>query len=448
MTKVITYGTFDLLHHGHVRLLERARSLGDYLVVAVTTDDFDIARGKINVQQSLAERMESVRETGLADEIIVEEYEGQKIDDIQRLCIDVFAVGSDWVGQFDYLKEYCDVVYLDRTEGISSTQIRSEKKRMRLGLVGDVSFLTKYLSESEYVNGLDVSGICARHPERLQGPLRDLGVVTGSLDELLASVDAIYIASTPSEHFEQIKQALERGIHVLCESPIALDLNDFEELEAIAHKADVRLVEAIRPAYSTAFKRLCLLVKSGVIGKVTSVDATCTSLIEGIGSSPEIPAGVWGSMEEWGPIAMLPVFQMLGTDFSDLHMVSRRFETSRKLDAFTKADFVFPDAVASIIVGKGVKSEGDLVVSGTRGYAYVPAPWWRTDYFELRFENPANNRRYFYQLDGAGIRNQLASFVRMAESGTRTRYIDPETSRAIVRVMSDFVDGRNVTQIA
>lgn len=116
MTKVITYGTYDLLHYGHIRLLERAKKLGDYLIVGVTADDFDKTRGKINVQQSLMERIEAVRATGLADKIIVEEYEGQKIDDIRRYDVDIFTVGSDWIGKFDYLKEYCRVVYLERTE--------------------------------------------------------------------------------------------------------------------------------------------------------------------------------------------------------------------------------------------------------------------------------------------------------------------------------------------
>lgn len=116
MIKVITYGTYDLLHYGHIRLLERAKALGDYLIVGVTADDFDKNRGKINVQQSLSERIAAVRDTGLADEIIVEEYEGQKIDDIRRLDVDIFTVGSDWVGYFDYLKEYCKVVYLERTQ--------------------------------------------------------------------------------------------------------------------------------------------------------------------------------------------------------------------------------------------------------------------------------------------------------------------------------------------
>lgn len=91
-------------------------NVGDYLIVGVTADDFDKNRGKINVQQSLSERIAAVRDTGLADEIIVEEYEGQKIDDIRRLDVDIFTVGSDWVGYFDYLKEYCKVVYLERTQ--------------------------------------------------------------------------------------------------------------------------------------------------------------------------------------------------------------------------------------------------------------------------------------------------------------------------------------------
>ena len=141
MIKVITYGTYDLLHYGHIKLLERAKSLGDYLIVGVTADDFDKTRGKINVQQSLMERVEAVRSTGIADEIIIEEYEGQKIDDIQKYDIDIFTVGSDWRGYFDYLNEYCKVVYLPRTEGVSSSEIRAEKRSIHLGLVGNNRYL-------------------------------------------------------------------------------------------------------------------------------------------------------------------------------------------------------------------------------------------------------------------------------------------------------------------
>lgn len=156
MVKVITYGTYDMLHYGHIRLLERAKALGDYLIVGVTSDDFDKQRGKINVQQSLEERIAAVRATGLADKIIVEEYEGQKIDDIRRYDVDIFTVGSDWKGHFDYLNEFCKVVYLPRTEGVSSTEIRSEKRKVRIGLVGSAVFRTKFVNEAKFVNGVEV----------------------------------------------------------------------------------------------------------------------------------------------------------------------------------------------------------------------------------------------------------------------------------------------------
>ena len=124
MKKVITYGTYDLFHQGHYNMLKRAREYGDYLIVGVTGENYDIARGKLSVKESLAKRIENVRNTGLADQIIVEEYLGQKIDDIVKYGIDVLVIGDDWRGKFDHLSKYCELVYLDRTKGISSTQGR------------------------------------------------------------------------------------------------------------------------------------------------------------------------------------------------------------------------------------------------------------------------------------------------------------------------------------
>ena len=150
MKKVITYGTYDLLHYGHIKLLERAKALGDYLIVGVTGDDYDKTRGKINNNQSLMERIAAVENLGIADEVIVEEYEGQKIDDIKKYEIDVFTVGSDWVGKFDYLNEYCQVVYLPRTEGVSSSELRAEKNSLKIKSLCFVSkkdikkFIIKY----------------------------------------------------------------------------------------------------------------------------------------------------------------------------------------------------------------------------------------------------------------------------------------------------------------
>ena len=298
MKKVLTYGTFDLLHHGHIRLLERAKALGDYLVVGVTSDTFDRARGKLNVQQSLMERINNVKRTGLADQIIVEEYEGQKIDDIKRLGIDIFTVGSDWKGHFDYLKEYCQVVYLDRTAGISSTELRCERQEISIGLVGEASSLNKFERESHYVNGANIVGVYAQHTTQFNEAVMHLPIQAHSLDELLDHVDAVYIISNPIYHYEQIRQALSRHKHVLCESPVALSVKQMHELFQMAKDNHCVLMDALRTAHSTAFHRMLLLVKSGIIGDVVTMDAVCTSLLDIEEDKKSDTAKNWNSVTE------------------------------------------------------------------------------------------------------------------------------------------------------
>ena len=445
MIKVITYGTFDLLHYGHIRLLERAKALGDYLIVGVTADGFDQARGKINVQQSLMERIEAIKATGLADEIVIEEYEGQKIDDIRRLGVDIFTVGSDWVGHFDYLNEYCKVIYLDRTQGVSSSDLRAEKRDLRIGLIGESAILNKFASECHYVNGITITGICTQNDSDLSQALKSLPLVTDNLDKLLGACDAVYVASHPTKHYEQIKKALLAGKHVLCESPITISLSDYQELSQIAQDKKLQLEDSLKTAYSTAYNRMLLLVKSGVIGEVKSVDTTCTSLSDLEKKEGEPTPFTWNSICAWGPLAMLPVFQLLGTNYVSRQMTSHLI--ADHFDTFTKIDFVYPHAVASMKVGKGVKSEGELIISGTKGYIYVPAPWWKTDYFEVRFENPANNKRYFYQLDGEGIRYEIVSFVRAIQANRNNSYISQEISQNIIRIVQDFENKKDLIQI-
>ncbi|WP_407410212.1 Gfo/Idh/MocA family oxidoreductase [Methanobrevibacter sp.] len=431
MIKVITYGTYDLFHYGHQRLLERAKELGDYLIVGVTADDFDKQRGKINVKQSLMERIESVRATGLADEIIIEEYEGQKIDDIKRYDVDIFTVGSDWVGHFDYLNDYCDVVYLERTEGVSSSDIRSKNRSINLGLVGEGNVLKKFYDESQYVNGINVNAIFVSNDSEKEVYENDFLFLTNSYEDLLDMVDAVFIISHPSKHYEHIKKALTEGKHVLCESPIALDESQYVELEQLANEKDLILMDSIKTAYSTAYNRLLLLLKGGNIGDIYSVDATCTSLREFDDNS-------WNSITSWAPTALLPIFQILGVDYNDMTINSLLLDDKANFDLFTKIDFQYDNAVASIKVANQVKSEGELIISGSEGYAYVPAPWWKTDYFELRYENQEDNRKYFYQLDGEGIRYELVAFAKSIELGKSNTYIDSEVSKSICRVMQDF----------
>ena len=429
MKKVITYGTFDLLHHGHVNLLRRAKELGDYLIVGVTSSDFDKNRGKINVKQSLMDRIEAVKALGIADEVIPEEYYGQKIDDIRNYDVDIFAIGSDWRGHFDYLNEYCDVVYLDRTEGISSTQLRESGSHMALGIVGASRDIGKFIAESKYVSGVDIAAL---FPDGDTYDLGDVVPLVFSLDELLAQCDAVYVANAPSRRFLAAEASLSAGKHVLCESPVALRADEARALFSLARERNLVFHEALKTAYALAFSRLTVLIKSGMIGTPVSVRSTCTS---------QAFASPAGSLIGWGPIAMLPIFEILGTDYTcatAASLTSRENDT----DVYTKVDFFYQGACASFEVGSGVKSEGELVIAGTKGYVYVPAPWWKPDYFEVRFEDLSSNKRYFYQLNGEGLRDELSVFAKTVQDGKKPNLdITEEQTVAISHLIEHYRDG-------
>ena len=450
MTTVITYGTYDLLHHGHRNLLRRARALGDRLIVGVTTEGFDKMRGKLLVRQSLNERVSAVKATGLADEVIIEEYEGQKIDDIRRYGVDIFAIGDDWAGRFDYLSEFCKVVYLPRTEGISSTELRSGGRDLRLGVVGDGVGLGRVLEECGHVGGLEVACSLDRFDaddDRPAGVDRECGAVAsaGGLDELLARVDAVYVMTSPRRRPRIAERALEHGAHVLCETPVALEEEDAARLLGLARQEGLVFAEALRTAYSLAFQRMLLLLKGGVIGEVKSVAATCTSLHVQPSWSGHWDEGA-GAMADWGPYVMLPALDILGHDPVDVSFTSW-FDEDSGADRYTRISLRYPHAEATLKVGSGVKSEGDLVVAGTAGYVYAPAPWWKMDYFEIRKEDPRDNRRYFYQFEGDGIRDALADFVRRIRNEARDTVVTEALTTRIARTVELFRSGTGVHAI-
>jgi len=326
MKKVITYGTFDLFHAGHENLLRRAKALGDYLVVGVTSENYDRYRGKLNVQQTLLERIENVRKTELADEIVVEEYEGQKIDDITRMGINVFAIGSDWVGRFD--------------------------------------------------------------------------------------LNAVYIASPHETHYEYARQALLAGKHVLCEKPMVFSVREAKELFALAKSQRLVLLEALKTAYCPGFQRLISCAKSGKIGRIVSVDAAFTKLVpSNVREMQDNGAG--GSVAELASYPLLAILKLLGGEWREMRFTSY----APTVDLFTRIDLWYPNAIASAKVGLGVKSEGSFVISGTRGYIYVPAPWWKTEYFELRYENPSDAEKHFYKFSGDGLRYEIVEFLNRITAG-------------------------------
>lgn len=446
MKKVITYGTYDLFHQGHYNLLKRAKALGDYLIVGVTTDNFDLERGKMNTCNNVMERIEAVKATGLADLIVIEEYQGQKIDDIQKYGVDIFAIGSDWEGYFDYLNEFCQVVYLPRTQGISSTQLRQERPVVKIGMIGTGSIASRFVPESKNVNNAIITSIYNPNIEeaKMFAEVHNIAVTAYDLDEFYANCNAVYIASPHYTHYDYAKSALMAGKHVLCETPFVFSRTQAEELYQIADEKKLVLMVALKTAYTPAFGHLFSLLKSRVIGDIVEVNASVTTLTDE--NSEKLDSRYFGgSMSENACFPLLPILKFLGTDYRDVCFYSKM---KNGVDMFTKAVFRYEHAVASFQVGLGVKTEGCMTIAGTKGYVYVPAPWWKTDYFEVRYEDQNQNKKYFYPFFEEGLRYEIKDFVTAILIGSNYHHkISMKENLVMAQVQEIFIGNKNVYRL-
>lgn len=443
MKKVLTYGTFDLFHEGHYNLLKRAKALGDYLIVGVTTEYYDLQRGKLNVVNSLLERIENVRNTGFADEIIVEDHEGQKQDDIQKLGVDVFAIGSDWTGMFDYLKQYCEVVYLDRTPDISSTKLRQGKYPvLNLGIVGSGRIAPRFLAEAKFVSGVNVRAVYNPNRESALAfaGRNELEAYYDKFEEFLDSVDAIYIASPHQTHYSYARQAIEHKKHVLCEKPLTFTVKEARELYTLAEEEHVVLMEGIKTAYCPGFTQMMNVAKNGTIGEVRDVEA-CFSRITSPLVRERTDLEYGGAFLEFGSYTLLPIFKLFGCDYESVVFDSITDENG--IDLYSKIHFKYKNGLALSKTGVGVKSEGQLVIAGTQGYILAESPWWLTRSFEVRFEDPNKIDRYSPKFLGDGLRYEISDFVSKINGNSQNSYyLTREESIAMAGVVEKFIELR------
>lgn len=444
MKKVITYGTYDLFHEGHYKLLERAKALGDYLIVGVTTEHFDEARGKVNVVDSIMDRIENVRKTGFADEIIIEDHEGQKIEDIQKYGVDIFVLGSDWRGHFDYLKKYCEVVYLERTANVSSTIIRKDKfPIVRVGIVGTGRIAPRFVSEAKYVSGIEIE--CAYNPDKVSAlkfqQVEDITVYTDDIEAFWQRIDAIYIGSPNETHYLYAKAALEHGKHVLSEKPLAFTHKETMELYEMARDKGLVLMEGIKTAYCPGFQQLINVAKSGKIGEIKDIES-CFTRLATIGERERSDAKYGGAFLEFAGYTLLPIFKLYGTDYQDVQIDSILGDDG--IDLYTKIQLRYADGMATAKMGVGVKSEGELVIAGTEGYILAPSPWWLTHKFDIRRENPNDIEHFEPVFQGDGLRYEISEFVgKINGTGRKDYKLTEEESIAMSKIVELFMKKRN-----
>lgn len=431
MKKVITYGTFDLFHKGHYNILKRAKELGDYLIVGVTGESYDIERGKLNVRDSLLDRMRNVEKTGFADEIIVEEYQGQKINDIRLYGVDTFVVGSDWRGKFDYLREYCEVVYLERTKDISSTQIRESSGRiLDIGIVVDAADDGGLVKEALYVSGVHVKSACYLGQGDLESIKEEfsLDCCYSDYSSFLETVDVVYVNTRFDKRLALVEQAVLMGKHVVVEPPFTLDPSAAEKIFSLAKTQGVVVTERLTLAFLRAFTQLTWFLHGGIVGDIVSARLTQSSLDS---RSDELLGMRYTSVYAALKIMNASVFD------SDFGVNARKIR-----DAYEMVIMSQGRSVALLEEGAGMALDDGLVIFGTEGLIRVPDDWWNIGYFEILASGEHHPKRYSFNFEGNGFRYLLQDLLISIDlKRTEATKLSFEDIRNTIAAMKD-IDNR------
>lgn len=409
---VITYGTFDLFHKGHYNILKRAKELGDYLIVGVTSDTYDMERGKLSVRDSLAKRIESVRETGFADKIIVEEYLGQKIQDILQYQVDVLVVGSDWKGKFDHMRKYCEVVYLERTKDISSTLLRENDARIySLGIVTESMDDDEIILESKYVSGIHARSVFSEDADLAERFCQTYELENSfvSYTDFLDAVDIVYIKCARNRKYEKIKAALERGKVVLSSALVGQNPDEVKDLYAYAKKHGRILIECIPTFYLQSFLQLLWNAKGNLIGDILGVE-------NGI-KLGQLSSAKETDLEEHIYFSALVANKIIGNNL-ELNMNRVFSKDGKSLTLLTGQN---EESIYICKIGDCEDITADLRILGTKGSMFVPADWWNIGYFEIEMKEQDAIKRYSFNFEGNGLRYVLVSVLDRIK---RAQFID------------------------
>ena len=257
------------------------------------------------------------------------------------------------------------------------------------------------------------------------------------MENFFAAVDVVYIASPHETHYGYIKAALGHGKHVICEKPMVLQKAQAEELFGDAKERGLVLLEGIKTAYCPGFTKLLGIACSGIIGSIRNVEACFTKLEDT--KARELTDPVYGgSFTELGSYCILPILKLFGKDYERLQFDTIRGENG--LDLFTKVSMRYPAGIATATCGLGVKSEGRLLVAGTQGYIVAEAPWWKTTYFEVHYEEHGRVDKYSEGFLGDGLRYEISDFLSMLRGGSDNVFkLTRGESAALAGIMEEFL---------
>ncbi|MDD6646040.1 MAG: adenylyltransferase/cytidyltransferase family protein [Oscillospiraceae bacterium] len=432
MKKVITYGTFDLFHQGHYNIIKRAKEYGDYLIVGVTSESYDIERGKLSVHDSLLTRIENVKKTGLVDEVIVEEYLGQKTRDIIQYNIDTLVVGSDWIGKFDHLRQYCNVVYLERTKNISSTQLREKSNEIcKFGVITDNTDDLGVVKETKYVSGIHIERVYSDDIAVAEEFCNkyELNSYSNDFDKFVDDLGIVYIKSSIEKRYDYIKKCIEKGLHIICDFPFSYDNEKCQELNRLAKEKNVALMENIVSVYLRAFTQFLWIARCGEVGKVLSVN---------IGMSSDF-FKYEKTLDEMSVLAITAVIKLLGTDAK---YVSKNIIPGDKDDTeYCSLFFRYDNSVARIEIGKNVDLHNHLTVIGTNGSIVVEDDWWNTGYFKVMKKGVKKVDRRSFNFEGTGFRYLIQELqIMLRDKRYECNRLTDSEGEAILKVFNQLDD--------
>lgn len=310
---------------------------------------------------------------------------------------------------------------------------------IKLGIIGCGRIAGRFASDAW--QGTDTV-IAAVYNPRIESAKKfaqeyHIDLATDRWDEFAAQIDAAYIAAPHEQHVRYATRLLQEKKHVLCEKPMAFSGEEARNLYTLAKENDCILLEAVKTAYCPGFVALLELVKTGVIGEIKDVEACfCKLTPTNLREFTNLDLG--GSVTELGTYCLLPIIKLFGSHYTGLHFSGVRAENG--VDGFTKIMLEYDDGTGLAKMGLGVKSEGELIISGTKGYIYAQAPWWLTKHFEVRYEDPNKRDIYTYPYEGTGLKYEYEAFVQAIETGAMpTVGVTEEESVAIAEIMGRFL---------
>ena len=280
---------------------------------------------------------------------------------------------------------------------------------MKLGIIGTGRIAGRFVPENETVDKFQIEAVYnpRRSSAKTFAEKWGIPVYTDDWNKFCDAVEAVYVASPHETHYQYTKDLLLAGKHVLCEKPLCFSGAEAKELFQIAEDKKLVLIEAVKTAYCPGFRELLRVAQSGVVGEIKDVEACFTKLTDPQGR--ELAGkGAAGSFYEMGTYALLPAVKLLGRPKDAFCQWLPAGPGN--VDGFMKMHLIYEDAFALAKTGLTVKSEGCLIVSGTKGYILAPSPWWLTKDFVVCFEDTSQNKKYKFFFDGDGLRYEIRAF--------------------------------------